>query len=250
MQLAIITPVAGMKRWATRSKVHLVLAQWLDDAEYWDFYHKRALAGDLVILDNGAYENMKPLEPVQYAQLIEGFKPSVAVLPDYPFMEPHHTVSASLRFLDRYGDLTTQWMFVPQTTVDNFNGWYQALNSVMGDLRVGLLIKWIGLPRNLHTHFGGIRPKVAAIVRTLYPQVHLHALGMGAGSIAEYEQLSGLVDTIDSSCAVWRGWNETVLGEQWNDIPMNLHAADPSENATQCIEANLILLGYGEGDVK
>jgi hypothetical protein len=233
-----------MEKWATRSRVHLVLAHLLqDNPEYWNFYATRINIGETVILDNGAYEKGMALDSDEYGMLISAFHPTVAVLPDLLMQRAQLTVSASLRFLDRWGQLPVEWMFVPQSTPDDLPNWYAALNTTLADMRVGHLITWCGLPRALHTHFGGVRVRVAAVIKTLYPSLKLHALGMGNASIAEYNDLKPLCESIDSSCAVWRGWNGYRLDDAWPDFAFDINAKDLGND--KVIEYNLNLLGYG-----
>ncbi len=56
MEFCIIGPTAGLERYATLSKTHLVLAH-IKDGAYVEFYRKRRTDGDWIILDNGAYES-------------------------------------------------------------------------------------------------------------------------------------------------------------------------------------------------
>ncbi len=53
MEFAIISPVGGLNQYATRSKIHLILAQ-VKNEEYRKFYRERGEKGDFLILDNGA----------------------------------------------------------------------------------------------------------------------------------------------------------------------------------------------------
>lgn len=207
IKFAAVSPVAGLERYATLSKIHLVLAQHLNNREYFAFYEKMRDRGDEIILDNGAYENMVPLSEDVYWQCILTLQPTVAVLPDFLLQDARRTVSASLRFLDKYlGKTTTEWMFVPQAEAGNKGGIAYAIDVVLQDPRVGRFVSWVGLPRCLATHFDNWRPALAAVVRSSYPHIKLHALGMASGSVEEMKACEAVgVYSIDSSAPVYRG---------------------------------------------
>lgn len=51
-----IVPVKYLNDLAVLSHSHLVLAQWLDNKRYLNFYRKMRERGDFIILDNGCAE--------------------------------------------------------------------------------------------------------------------------------------------------------------------------------------------------
>src|SRR5262245_51618963 len=164
MKFAVIAPVSGLDRYAARSRIHLVLAQYLEISEYRDFYTRMRARGDEIILDNGSYEGVEPVEDEVLWHWAVYLKPTVIVLPDFLLREPRITVSASLRFLDKYVDQVTwgcQWMYVPQAEALDRAGWINALMAVLADARVGCYVGWVGLPRALATHFNGWRVQAA-----------------------------------------------------------------------------------------
>lgn len=56
MHVALISPLALLNRYASRTNYHLVLPHLLDSKKYSVFYREMQLRGDYVILDNGAAE--------------------------------------------------------------------------------------------------------------------------------------------------------------------------------------------------
>jgi hypothetical protein len=222
MKFCTISPIKGLQQYGTYlSNRHLVLANWLHNEEYCRYYTRRRLAGDFLILDNGAYENTRPLDSAAYFNWIKNLDPAVVVLPDILKSPWRKTTSAALQFLDLYTDLPqlakyrTEWMFVPQTTTDQPDGVFKALEKVLDDPRQGYKVNWVGLSRylcKLNTYSGyspgwTFRCELAQWIRKNFPHVKFHALGMNAGRTNELEHLKDLgVESIDSSCAVWRGW--------------------------------------------
>lgn len=235
MEFCTITPTAGLEKWGTAlSRRHLVLAQQLYNKEYMAYYAARKQAGDFIILDNGAYENTRPLDNAAYFNYIKALAPDVAVLPDILMSPWRETTSASLRFLDEFApwleehSYRTQWMFVPQIqrAIDSpgveppREEFFKSLDTVVNDGRVGKYVTWVGLGRYLHTEFINITPKfrrtiIARDVQHKYPHLKIHALGMAAGNLDELKTLHQVgINSIDSSAPVWRGWQGYQL-----DIP-------------------------------
>lgn len=247
MKFAVISPTTGLRQYSTLSNLQMALAH-VDDRGYWNFYRERREAGDIVILDNGAYENGSPQMDLVY-EISKSLKPQIIILPDFLMQDPVLTVSASLRYLDKYGQDDVEYMFVPQAPPTELDMIYQAINAVLSDMRVGRFIKWIGLPRALHTHFFGLRPLVARNIKRAFPNIKLHALGSGNGSVDEFHALSAFCESMDSSSPVWRGWSGyDILDQTWPDIPVDFFAAPPTEMNNERILNNLKHFGIGVQD--
>lgn len=204
MQFCIISPASGLQKWATKSKAHLVLSH-VTNAMYQQFYRQRRMEGDLVILDNGAYEGR--LDSNQLLERVGLYHPTVTVLPDLLGGPGKDSAELSKRFHDKWkGLIDTEWMFVPQG--QNSRDFEYCLCKGIEEIRP----TWVGIPRHVGTDIGNMdihtRPNWVRYVHSLDPNVSVHCLGMLAGSVSE---LSFLADancaSIDSSAPVWRGWN-------------------------------------------
>jgi len=254
MKFATITPIAGLEKYGTYlSNTHLVLAQLMYNRTYSDYYSIRRQAGDFIILDNGAYENTRPIDKDAYFNIIKNLNPQVAVLPDQLMSPWRITTSLSLRFLDEFAERLanshyTQWMFVPQC--ERPADFLASLHTVLDDGRAGHHVSWIGLGRYLATKFDNPpegdfnwRTRFAKEVKHFFPQMKLHALGMAAGDVEELKELKAAgVKSIDSSCAVWRGWNGYGLEDpDWKTFgtPCNFHAEAATSSADILIQENL-----------
>lgn len=211
MEFCVISPTAGLEKYAVLSKWHLVLAHefWLN-GPYRDFYLKRREAGDFIILDNGAYEG--PVENVldYLPSMIRDLTPHVAVLPDFLLQPWKKTWHAAIAFLDRYFDKfnpMTEWLYIPQSLPGDLHGFIESYTEAISDRR----ITWLGIPRALAyaiTDNPLMRVEFARMVKRDHPGIHLHAFGMVNGDVHElpYLKMAG-VESIDSSAPVWRGWN-------------------------------------------
>lgn len=253
MNFCIISPTAGLERYATRSKTHMVLAQqFLKDEAYTSFYLKRKDEGDFVMLDNGAYETA--YEEAQFLDTLALLQPHVACLPDV-IMKSAESTKASLDFLKKYEHQfpKTQWMFIPQGAT--LAGWRASLRCLHHFLEVAPV--WIGLTRFLPTHVCKddplIRVKLATEIRSASSLIPIHCMGMADGDLNELRILAkqGYVRSIDSSAPVWRGWNGFGIGEgdrqAWHGFDHDVYfktEVAPSKGGTY-IEANLeAVLGF------
>ncbi len=242
MEFCIISPIAGLEKFARLSRRHLVLAQLGYNNEYLRWYATRKQAGDFIILDNGAYEGMRPaLDDQAYLNMIDNFSPNVTVLPDLLMHPWRESASRSLNFLDALAHWrttrrpATEWMFVPQSEATDANGWYKAMTLALNDARVGHLIKWIGLPRALVHHYGepNLRVRMARAISSNLDLQHVKLHALGWGGLEELEQLKDAgVESIDTSAPVWRGWNGLHIAEdeRWKELgsPCNFFESWPN----------------------
>lgn len=214
MEFCIISPTAGLERYAKLSRWHLVLAH-VDDPDYHLFYVERREAGDFLILDNGAYENEKP--HLDY-ELIGEYCPQVIVLPDYPLQPWKKTWHAAMAWLDNWNPpeflKNTELLYIPQSTKGDLHGFIESYQEAASDSR----ITWLGIPRSLAyaiTDNPLARVEFARMVRKDHPQLKLHAFGMVNGDVHELPYLAAAgVTSVDSSAPVWRGWNANKIDDQ------------------------------------
>lgn len=245
MEFAIISPTAGLERYAKLSKTHLVLQhEWKGD--YAKFYTERKVAGDFIIMDNGAYENGTPELDVYENGLLQ---PNVTVLPDFPLQTWQKTWHASISWLDRcFGKLDTEWLYIPQAREGDLIGFIESYHRAIEDPR----ITWIGIPRALAyaiTDDPLMRVKFAEIIKRDRPDLHIHAFGMVNGDVHELPYLAHVgVDSIDSSAPIWRGWNGYRIEDrlEWDQdgTPVDFQSAFPIKgNNELIIQSNLEACG-------
>lgn len=69
--------------------------------EYYDYYKERVKGAEYSILDNSCYELGKPVNNKDYLKVIDEFKPTHIILPDFPF-DGEKTIQYSLDFYGSY----------------------------------------------------------------------------------------------------------------------------------------------------
>jgi hypothetical protein len=215
MEFCVLSPVAGLERYSTLSRHHLVLPQ-IKNEQYRQFYKQRREKGDFIILDNGAYERNKDWHLLLEA--IPFYDPDVVVLPDFYLKSWEKTLHEATTFLDHFGkDFNTQWMFCGQAVKGDIMGWIEGVIRALQDTR----IKWFALPRCLSTDISMdplIRANICRYLKRKGRRVH--ALGMVKGSVGELEMVRDAgCDSIDSNAPVWRGWcGRRLAAPNWYDI--------------------------------
>jgi hypothetical protein len=250
VDFCIISPTAGLERYATLSKTHLVLStEWTNEA-YRNFYKACKAAGDFIILDNGAYENGTPKEDCWFP--IQDLEPDVVVLPDY-FLQPwQKTWHAAIAWLDRNVDVISGFevCYIPQAEKGDLHGFLESYNEAVQDPR----ITWLGIPRALATAITDnplMRVEFARMVKRDHPTLKLHAFGMVNGDVHELGYLASAgVTSVDSSAPVWRGWSGRSINywgdrEAWDNIgtAVDFNAPDHNPLNTCCIHTNLEACG-------
>lgn len=226
MEFCIITPEAGLERYATLSRTHLLLCQ-IDNLKYWDFYIKRRIAGDLIILDNGAYEGECDWDRLKGR--INRVHPHVVALPDFVAQDWKLTRKHSMKFLNEnfHTYVDTEWMYMPQAKPGDLTGLLHGMYAALDDER----ITWMGLPRALCYQISkdpDMRVRLAERIKKHRPDINLHALGMVKGSVDELNALRStkLLYSIDSNAPVWRGWCGYDITAPWSEIPVNYNVQD------------------------
>ena len=166
MKVAFITPVSLLGQYAIRSDYHLMLAHVaLAHKTYRDFYAAVSRMGDIVILDNGAYELGQGLDAKTLRKLAEYVTPDIVVLPDMRF-DRGKTYVQALNAIPVLKDSRWKLMAVPQAPRGDEEAYFKAFEE-LSDL-----------------------PSVGAI--GIYPEVGDHLLSGREMILSELEQL-GLI---------------------------------------------------------
>jgi len=145
MKLALIAPTRLLDGYGSQSEgVHLALVHVaLQDPEYADWFKRRSMAGDTVILDNGAYEHGSPSPIEEILKAAELVRATTVVAPDFPGERWTKTVDALVDFVDKLPP--RYYVFgVPQSEVGDYVGWGNSL-QIMSQLSRSLRISHIGV---------------------------------------------------------------------------------------------------------
>lgn len=211
-RFCIITPTAYLKKYASQSLMHLVLAHLVDtDEEYANFY---AGSAEYKIMDNGAFELGESYSPDKLIELGNKCKANAIVLPDYPFERAQKTVDAASRLIPEVKAAGFATMFVPQSQTGDWQDWCDAYSwgSYNSDIDIiGMSI--LGIPNALpHIPKAYARVVATALLQQNnnfnFNKYH-HYLGLNAGPALELPALIKMnaLDSCDSSNPVWCGIN-------------------------------------------
>lgn len=240
-QFCFIAPAGLLDRYASHSHTHLVLPQ-VENSVYKEFYVRKRREGDLIILDNGAYELQDSVVSDFLLESIEYYRPHVVALPDF-MMQGERTFEASRAFYREYRDRfpNTQWMYIPQSETGNVQGWYKWMNLALKEMD----ISWVGIPRVLATNIA-IGPnawleRANAVEQLTMRGYKTHALGMigtAGNALRELELLfwEGCC-SVDNSSPIWRGVHNLYIDREkdieWWDIqgtPVNFNWSETTDN--------------------
>lgn len=201
------------------TNTHLLLAHLVDrDDKYAAFYRTRSYSGDLIIMDNGAYELKEPYAPEKLIELGKKCGADVIVLPDYPFESAEKTVMAAIKYAPMFKNAGFKTFFVPQSKKGDTEDWIRAYVWATNNPEIDCLgMSILGIPNAIPW----CDPSYSRVVMTAILQErgvfnkekHHHYLGLNSGPALEIPTLIKMkaLDTIDSSGPVWAG----ILGHEY-----------------------------------
>jgi hypothetical protein len=232
MQFCPITPIEWLDMFGRFTDTHMVLGQFCNISKYNTYYRKATEHGQVVILDNGAYETT-PMNFKDLLQIIRFMKPTYYVLPDEPntFRDSNEMSMEFLKFAkDQGGTGESKPLWVVHAEDGD-------LPSFINSYQLGIHYA-AGICLSRLTNHYGLSNEVSPLrrvqflnhLKTLkhYPQSgkYIHCLGMLNGSLRELSSLHDLgVTSIDSSAPVWRGLMGYTLDQPWPDFPFSLKPA-------------------------
>lgn len=243
MDTCIISPISGLRKYSTLSNMHLVLVH-IDDVRYQRFYQERNKDGDFLILDNGAYERREFDEDREF-RMIDFYEPDVVVLPDSPFSSGKKTFYDSMKFLNKckQRNLTCEFMAVPQSFHEDWKNWWEWTIRFLTIKEVDYLGISKLLARTFRVFSSYDRTRLAKAIKSLKPNIKLHALGMLNGDLVDYMYCKEVYDSLDTAVPVGRGFRGIRIGEPYSvteDLNFNLPF---DESMDEVIQDNLRLLG-------
>lgn len=215
----VIAPTAYLPLFGNATATHLVLAHLVDtDEKYANFYLQCSKNGDLIIMDNGAFELGESYNPERLIELGHRCGADAIVLPDYPFQDPSVTIAAAEKWIPVIKEAGFDTMFVPQSETDDMEGWMDAYHWAAQNDDIDIIgMSILGIP-NANTNIPAAYARVVMtqllIDRHLFNHnKHHHYLGLNAGPALEIPALIKMdaLDTCDSSGPVWAA----ILGHEY-----------------------------------
>ena len=234
-----IAPIEYLDFVPTKSKFHLCLAHLLPNPTYAAFYKKRQAQGDLIFMDNSAFEFGGSIEESKLLELIAagGFTPNVIVAPDFPGQKSVVTLNSTKKFiktLQREG-IGSMIMGVPQSIVGDWKGWLNAFKQ-MQELTGVIGLSILGIPNAAQSQTGTkdisynrlwAMNQISSIGAWDADGIWYHALG--AGTPSEFRLQASRTATLlgdkqigihslDTSSPIWHG----ILGIKYDESPTGL----------------------------
>lgn len=217
MHFGYIAPIEYLHLIPDSSRFHLILAHLLKYEAYAKFYRAKADEGDMIIVDNSAFEFKRPVEASELITMISdsGVKPTYVVAPDYPFDKAQKTIDSAFDFVEKCKSHDFKIMAVPQSEYGDWRGWCMAYQQFVNSPNIGAVgMSILGIPNAFATM---TKTKDIAFNRIYATQFILqnqlhdsryrtwhHYLGLGNGprELLMQRQL-GLIDSNDSSSVFW-----------------------------------------------
>jgi hypothetical protein len=241
MNFCHISPTKHLEDFCSNQTDHLLLAHLVEgDRVYREWYQNRKDTNysDTFILDNSAFEMYKQGKPMfESSKLIDlagQVNADYVVLSDYPGEDWKKTRDAAEELAPQFRNAGFQTFYCPQAPVGNMKdlltSYRWAANSDLVDY-IGFSIIAIpnayGVERDNKLQrfisrwdFMGLLHEVGILSEIYRNDKKVHFLGMtdGPREIALMQRFIPLIDTWDSSAAVWAGLN----GIPFDDTPTGL----------------------------
>lgn len=219
-----ITPTAYLEKYASQSNNHLCLAHIVDrDPVYADFYKKMSDRGDLVIMDNSAFELLEPYSPDKLFELGKKCGAHVLVLPDYPFKKGEVTIEAAKKYIPIFKGAGFKTFFVPQSETGDLEDYIATYKWAAENPDVDVIgCSILGMPNalpNIPKAYARVVMTQLLIDRGIFNfDKHHHYLGYITPM--EIPVLLGMraLDTADSSNQVWYGINGHKYNQDYESL--------------------------------
>ena len=243
MEFMHIVPVHYLEQFSGRQHSHLLLAHLVEEnSAYREWYvnRKQSHPDDLFILDNSAFEFYKRGEPMYPSnKLIEmgtHIKADYIVMSDYPGEPGQKTIDAAEDLGPKFHEAGFKTFFVPQSEPGNLGEYIATFDWAADSDHVDYIgVSILGVPLaygvekdnklqrfNSRWDMMSILEDMGSLERAKLNDKKIHFLGMVDGykeiSLVRDYITAGIIDTWDSSSAVWYGLN----GNEYDDSPTGL----------------------------
>lgn len=231
MKFAHISPTARLSELCHYQKIHLLLAdQLMNDIEYFRWYAAQKTKDIIYIMDNSGFERYQAgaemLSGEKLIELANSISADYVVLPDHPGFHSSRTIKDAQKYGIQIKQAGIKTFFVPQSQVgdieDYVAGFAWAASSPLIDY-IGVSILAVpnayGVYTNKIQRYSSRHRMMKELDRRGILQLaysnkkKIHFLGMLDGP-REIELVSDpniLIDSWDSSAAIWAGLNGVVF---------------------------------------
>lgn len=224
-QFCAIAPTAYLEEYATQSNTHLVLAHLVaTDPIYTQFYREMSERGDLIILDNSAFELGESFTPAMLIELGHKVLAHAIVCPDYPYQAASVTIDAARQWIPLFKQEGFDVFFVPQSNVGDLEDWIHCYDWASDNPNIDIIgMSILGIPNALPN----VPKSYARVVMTellrdrgvFNDDKYHHYLGSNAAINVEIPSLilRGCLDSCDSSNPIWCGINAIKYNTIYSD---------------------------------
>lgn len=224
-----IAPTSHLEIFCRNKPAHLCLAHLVEkDREYADFYLKCKERGEMVIMDNSAFEMYKEGKEMYPSNKLSSLGnkcgATYVVLSDYPAEPWQKTVDKAIEMAPDIRANGFKTFFVPQSEIGDLEGLIESFEwaaraeevdyigvSILAVPNAYGVEKENRLQRYLSRFsFMKILEQRGTLEFIKHNSKKLHFLGMvdGPKEIELVKDFHGFIDTWDSSAAVWAGLND------------------------------------------
>jgi hypothetical protein len=218
-QFCVIAPTNYLQ-YATGSDTHLVLAHLVaTDITYRDFYKNLSVAGDFIIMDNGAFELGQSYAPDKLIKLAHLCGADAIVLPDYPGKPIDQTIEAAKQLIPLVQESGFKTFFCPQAEVGDTEGWissyvWAANNPDIDMIGMSILAIPNALPHIPKSYARVVMTQMLMDRGIFAHNKYHHYLGLNSAPNIELPSLLTMnaLNSCDSSGPVW----SAICGHRYN----------------------------------
>lgn len=230
-----ITPTKYMQLFTANRSHHLVLAHLIEqDQEYADWYAKLSHNKDTtIIMDNSGFEMYKQGKPMypsdKLLEMATKVHANYIVMSDYPGEPAYKTIDAAMSLAPTLHAAGFGTFFVPQAEVGNIDGVLDSFEWASDAAEVDYIgVSILTAPNMFGVEVGNnlqrflSRWKLMQLLerRGILDKIvesgkRVHFLGMvdGPNEIILMDRWLHIIDTWDSSAAVWAGLNDIAFDQ-------------------------------------
>ena len=236
--LAHIAPIGVTEEAIKHSSFNMVLAHVAEDSnEYCKLFKD---SDKPTLLDNGAFELGYPMDVDDMIAIGHKVGADTIVLPDFPYSAWDRGWLTVLDDILTYKDAGFKTMFIPQSLHNDAEGYFRSLEQALEHPSIDYIgLSILGVP-----NAGLTRVEILEKYKNwTATKKRFHMLGCLNDPIAEMVDISAdysdMVNSWDTSAAVWKGLHDKLLFVGNDKFKLAVHFSSPlpwTDHATQNVE--------------